>query len=154
MGGGNRVALDHADDIYASDSRLPAGDITSIASQLPLLSNVFGLRARSLRALRGDERKLADDQPDPSLSSLSAGRLRSGPLNGQAFFSGPVSIANRNSDLTADFSTGKTSAEHPEGRSRDRLLGVLHSEGDGIINSSSCDEDPGEYLSARSAGRY
>lgn len=74
--------ISYAEDLYASDSRLSGGDIATVSSQLPLLSNVFGLRARSLRTLRGGQRRMAYDQPDSPLSSLSAGRLRSGPLNG------------------------------------------------------------------------
>src|SRR5688572_1119022 len=49
----------HAEDVHAPNSWLPAGDITTTSGQLPLLSNVFGLRARSLRALRGAQRRLA-----------------------------------------------------------------------------------------------
>ena len=76
------VRSSHAEGVHAPDSRLPAGDITTSSGQLPLLSNVFGLCARSLRALWGAQRRLACSQPDPSLSSLPAGRLRSGSLNG------------------------------------------------------------------------
>ena len=72
----------YAQGIHASDSRLPTGDITTLSGQLPLLSNLLGLCARSLRTLRGAQRMSADRQPDPSLSSLPAGWLRSGPLNG------------------------------------------------------------------------
>jgi hypothetical protein len=82
--GGHRESCrpSYAYDIHVSDSRLPTGNIATLSGQLPLLSNLFGLCARSLRALRGAQGRSAHSQPDPSLSSLPAGRLRSGPLNG------------------------------------------------------------------------
>jgi hypothetical protein len=43
------------------------------------------------------------------MSSLSAGRLRSGPLNGQALFPGPLSFADSNCDFATAISTIETS---------------------------------------------
>jgi hypothetical protein len=43
------------------------------------------------------------------MSSLSAGRLRSGSLNGQALFPGSLSFADSNCDFAAAISTIKTS---------------------------------------------
>jgi hypothetical protein len=45
MGVKHRGSLSHAVDIHCLDSRLSAGNITTLASQLPLLSNLFGLCA-------------------------------------------------------------------------------------------------------------
>lgn len=118
MGCRDRVALGYADDICASDSRLSTGDITTVPGQLPLLSNVFGLRARSLRALRSGQGRAAYDQPDPPLSPLSAGRLRSGSLNGQALFSSPLSLVNRHSGLSAAISTTEAGNQRPGGDSK------------------------------------
>ena len=44
------------------------------------------------------------------MSSLSAGRLRSGSLNGQALLSGPLSFADSDCCLAAAISALKTSA--------------------------------------------
>ena len=58
-------------------------DFSTVSGSLPLLSNLFFVCHRGDRKTWSSFRWLAGDPPDRTMSSLPAGRLRPGPVNGQ-----------------------------------------------------------------------